>query len=100
MLALLYREGQQREVAEGQLQVRIMRNSIAEGVADVLVPMMTGKARRRPAGDDVAPSATGLTGAALTRAVGLLGTTMGRGPNHPGLVAHGTPGHPYRQSVH
>lgn len=99
MLMLLYEQGQQREVEEGRLMIEATRLSVREGVADVLVPMLTGKQRRRPRGDG-APVAGGLTGAPLQRAVGLLGATMGGARNHPGLVVQGTPGHPFKSQVH
>lgn len=93
LLAMLWQHGQQREVDTMRDQVRLMRHAMREGVADVLVPMLTGKPRKRGADDGDRPA--GLTGAALQSAVDLLALGFGPGPNHPGLVMAGPPGHPY-----
>lgn len=93
LLAMLWRHGQQREVDTMRDQVRLMRHAMREGVADVLVPMLTGKPRRHGADEGDRPA--GLAGGDLQMAVDMLGVRLGAAPNHPGLVMTGPPGHPY-----
>lgn len=95
MLELLWRHGQQRQVDDYRDQVRLTRHAVREGVADVLIPALTGKARRQSADDRQAQP--GLTGADLQRQIDFLGVRFGAARNHPGLVMAGPPGHPYRK---
>jgi hypothetical protein len=67
----------------------VTRHAIAEGVADVLVPALTGKPRKtRPE----ASAGPGLSGPALTQAVNLMGARLGGRGSH--LTMTGAPGDP------